>query len=53
MTDPTPKEVDYSKYCETCEHREVNEVEEPCNTCLEQFWNEGTDQPINYKEKDK
>lgn len=53
MTEPTPKEVRFDLYCKKCEHEKLYDAEEPCNACLEQCWNEGTDQPINYKEKEK
>ena len=53
MTQPTPKEVNYSKYCPTCMHMTLKDYLDPCNTCLEQFWNEGTDKPVKYEEKNK
>ncbi|MBQ8707877.1 MAG: hypothetical protein IJ523_07310 [Succinivibrionaceae bacterium] len=53
MTNPKPKEVDYSKYCKKCVHEKLDDFKEPCNTCLEQFWNEGSDKPIKFEEKSK
>lgn len=52
MVEPTPKEVDYGEYCPKCIHW-PEEVGETCDECLEQFWNYGTDRPINYREKSK
>ena len=30
------REVDFNKYCKTCKHEEVKEVEDPCNECLDE-----------------
>lgn len=53
MTEPTPMKVRFDLYCEKCKYAKLYYLEEPCNTCMEQRWNEGSDQPINYKEKEK
>lgn len=45
-----PKEVDYSKYCFKCAYKKTDDFEEPCNTCLEEFTNEGTDKPTKFEE---
>lgn len=47
------KEVDYSKYCPKCAYSKTDSFDEPCDTCLEEFTNEGTDRPTLYKEKTK
>ncbi len=47
------KFVDFKKYCESCEYKDVNEVKDPCNECLEHPVNEHSQKPINYKEKKK
>ena len=43
------KEVRFDLYCETCANRIVEEFEEPCNECLDNFYNENSIKPINYK----
>lgn len=53
MTQPKPKEVRYDLYCSRCKHERLDDFEEPCNTCLETFFNSGTDKPVNYEEKQK
>lgn len=45
------KEVYFDKYCETCEHKEVREDEEPCNECLTETVNLYSHKPVNWKEK--
>lgn len=45
------KEVRFDMYCETCKHKDVKDVDEPCNTCLEHFTNEHSRKPVNYEEK--
>lgn len=47
------KIVEFDKYCETCKYKDVKEVEDPCNECLDNPTNINTKKPINYKEKDK
>lgn len=44
------REVDFHKYCETCKHKEVEEVEDPCNECLDEPYNEHTGKPIKWEE---
>lgn len=53
MTEPTPKEVRFDLYCKKCKYAKIDDTEEPCNTCLEEFTNEGTDRPTQYKEETK
>lgn len=47
------REVDFNKYCVTCKYLEVDEVEDPCNECLDEPYNEYTDKPIKWEEKSK
>ena len=47
------KEVDFKKYCETCEHKDVNEVKDPCHECLSNPANSHSKKPINYKKKEE
>ena len=46
------REVEFWRYCETCEHKDLDENKEPCEGCLEEPWNEYTSKPINWKEKE-
>lgn len=48
-----PKEVDFKHYCPKCEHAKLNEAQMPCDECLEYFFNDGSQKPIHYKEKEK
>ena len=47
------REVDFQKYCPTCEHFGLKEYEDPCNECLGIPANIHTDKPVNYKEIEK
>ena len=51
MDNGTYREVGFLKYCETCKYKEVEEVEDPCNECLDEPYNEYTDKPIKWEEK--
>ena len=44
--------VEFWRYCETCEYKELDENKEPCEECLDHPWNEYTSKPINWKEKE-
>ena len=46
------KESYYHVYCDTCEHKDVPETEEPCNECLTCPANFHSHKPKNYKEAD-
>ena len=53
MSDLTKnKEVRFDLYSSKCKHAKVVEWESPCNECLEQPVNEGTQKPVNFKEKE-
>lgn len=45
------KIVDFHKYCETCEHFDKAETEDPCFECLDEPVNEYSHRPVHYKEK--
>lgn len=47
------KFVDFKKYCETCKHKDVKEVEDPCNECLDNPVNAHTTKPVKYEEDEK
>lgn len=45
------KEVDYEKYCKSCEHRKNKEYEDPCYDCLGEPARIDSHKPVNYKEE--
>ena len=45
------KEVRFDKYCETCKHKDVKDIDEPCDGCLENTVNLYSEKPVNYTEK--
>ena len=44
------REVDFHKYCDTCKHRNLDEVKDPCNECLSEPINLYTDKPTKWEE---
>ena len=46
------KEVNFKKYCETCKHKNVNEVMGPCYECLEHPTNLYSSKPVGWEEKE-
>ena len=46
------KIVDFKKYCETCKHKDVKEVKDPCNECLDNPMNAHSHKPVNYEERE-
>lgn len=51
MNEDGYKEVYFDVYCETCKHKNVDETEEPCDTCLANPMNLYSHRPIKYEEK--
>ena len=50
---PNPqKEVYFSKYCDTCEYKETDEADDPCDECLATTTNTYTHRPVKYEEKE-
>lgn len=47
------KEVQFDKYCRTCEYGKIKEYEDPCNDCLNEPVNAYSHKPMNWKEKKK
>jgi hypothetical protein len=45
------KEVYFSKYCETCEYKDLDEKFDPCNDCLAEPMNVESEKPVCWKEK--
>ena len=50
MPELVVKEALYSEYCSKCKHKNTPETEEPCNSCLNQGWNEYSHKPIKFEE---
>lgn len=46
-------EVNFEKYCKTCQHKELEEKFEPCNRCLEHGCNLNSRKPIMWEEKNE
>jgi len=46
-------EVNFEKYCKTCQHKELEEKFDPCNRCLEHGCNLNSRKPIMWEEKKK
>ena len=49
--DSDNKEVRFDIYCQTCKHKDLNEVKDPCNDCLAVSIREGTEKPDRWEEK--
>lgn len=47
------KIVEYDKYCYQCVNKDVCEVENPCNECLDNPVREDTKKPLHFKLDDK
>lgn len=47
------KEVRYDLYCSRCKHEKLEDSKDPCNQCLEEFLNDGTDRPRYFEEKQR
>lgn len=46
------KEVYFDQYCQTCEHKDLAESEEPCNKCLTETVNLYSHKPVKWEEKE-
>jgi hypothetical protein len=47
------KEVYFHEYCKKCEHKKLEETEEPCSDCMAEPTNLQTHRPVRYEEKEK
>ena len=43
------REVYFHEYCKTCKHKDLPDVNDPCNECLEYPVNLYSHRPINWK----
>lgn len=46
-------EVNFEKYCQTCQHKELEEKFDPCNRCLEHGCNLNSHKPVMWEEKNE
>lgn len=44
------KEVNFEKYCKTCEYKDLKEMFDPCNVCLAEGMNVDSEKPVYWKE---
>ena len=46
-------EVNFEKYCKTCQNKELGEKFDPCNRCLEHGCNLNSHKPVMWEEKNE
>ena len=46
-------EVDFEKYCKTCEHKDLDERCDPCCECLDHGSNTQSERPVNWKKNNE
>lgn len=46
------KEVNFEKYCKTCEHCALDGKFDPCNDCLAECVNTNSEKPVYWKEEE-
>ena len=46
------KEVYFNEYCKTCKYKDVPEVKDPCNECLEKPVALNSHKPVRWKAKE-
>lgn len=51
MEDLNEKEVRFDIYCQKCKHHDEPETEDPCDYCMSEPSNWGSEKPIMFKEK--
>lgn len=44
--------VKYEDWCKLCKHKDVDEKDDPCDSCLEQPINTDSRKPVLYEERD-
>lgn len=47
------KEVYFHEYCDTCKHKDIAGVKDPCNECLDNVYNLHSHKPVYYKPDEK
>lgn len=51
MISKQDREVRFDKYCELCKYKDLDDVKDPCNACLDAPFNEYSHKPICFEEK--
>lgn len=51
VSDYEYKEVYYHQYCKLCKHKDVKDIEEPCNECLDNPINQHSHKPVKFEEE--
>ena len=46
------KEVEFYHFCPKCKYEKLSETKDPCNECLESFFNIETMKPVKFEEKE-
>lgn len=49
MLDHEYKEVYFHEYCEKCKYKDVDDVKDPCNECLDEPSNLYSHKPVKYE----
>jgi hypothetical protein len=47
------REVNFNKYCKTCQYEKQDEKFDPCCECLDYGYNAESHKPVNWKEKSR
>ena len=47
------REVYFHEYCKTCKYENVDEVDDPCDECMENPINLYSHKPVNWEAKDR
>ena len=47
------KEVYFNEYCDLCKHKDVKEVDDPCDECLAETVNVYSHKPVNFEPKEE
>lgn len=53
MDEEIYKEVYFDQYCKTCKHKDVKDVDDPCDECLSNPINLYSHKPVKWEENDK
>lgn len=53
MNDENLRIVRFDIWCDKCQYKDLAENEAPCDECLENPVNDGTEKPVKYEERDK
>ena len=49
--DNEQKEVYFHLYCNKCKHKDVKDVKDPCNECLDNPYNDHSHKPVKFEEE--